>query len=119
MKNILDSGSPGGSRGSATRGDSTAYGGPCRPMLPPLGLVEAMLRGWVVGGRYAAPGARRLHRSVRAGVVPCFLCENRSQDLVSKKVRSTFDTQRFVRKSSLHVYNRGKSTKTVEAAAAI
>ena len=37
-----DSGSPGAPGGSATRGDSTARGGPCRPMLPPLGLVEAM-----------------------------------------------------------------------------
>ena len=42
VRNRLDSGSPGGARGSVTRGDSTAYGGPCRPMLPPLGLVEAM-----------------------------------------------------------------------------
>ena len=42
VSNRLDSGSPGGARGSATRGDSTAYGGPCRPMLPPLGLAEAM-----------------------------------------------------------------------------
>ena len=42
MRNRLDSGSLGGARGSVTRGDSTAYGGPCRPMLPPLGLVEPM-----------------------------------------------------------------------------
>ena len=42
VRNRLDSGSPGGARGSVTRGDSTAYGGPCRPMLPPLGLVEAI-----------------------------------------------------------------------------
>ena len=42
VRNRLDSGSPGGARGSVTRGDSTAYGGPCRPMLPPLGLVEPM-----------------------------------------------------------------------------
>ena len=42
VRNRLDSGSPGGARGSVTRGDSTAYGGPCRPMLPPLGVVEAM-----------------------------------------------------------------------------
>ena len=45
--------------GSATiKGDSTAYGGPCRPMLPPLGLVEAMRTDdWSGGGMWlrAAP----------------------------------------------------------------